>query len=120
MTSQEIIVAIVAAIFASTGFWTFINNVYANKRERESVERKALKGLLHNELMKKCDEFVKQGFINVQDYEDLNEYIYLPYRDLGGNGTGERAWQELNKLPLERRCKKIEVEVDRRQPQNSK
>lgn len=97
---QEMLTTLAVSIFASTGFWTFLNNVYQNRKSKKSIERAALLGLLHENLMKNCDFYVTQGHITVQEYEDLEHYIYKPYRDLGGNGTGERAWQEVNKLPL--------------------
>ena len=98
MTS-EVIVAIVVAVFASTGFWTFINTIYTNRTNKKSVERKALLGLLHERLIEKCEEYIKAGKITLQEYEDLRKYIYDPYRDLGGNGTGEDWFSKVKTLP---------------------
>lgn len=97
--NSEVIVAIVVAVFASTGFWTFINTIYTNKTNSKSVERKALLGLLHERLIEKCEEYIKAGKISLQEYEDLRKYIYDPYRDLGGNGTGEDWFNKVKCLP---------------------
>lgn len=94
----EMIEAIVIAIFASSGFWMFINNIYQAHKEKKSVERRALLGLLHEQLTERCEKYIKQGYITLQDYEDLLNYIYKPYRDLGGNGTGEALFNKVTNL----------------------
>jgi len=103
MITSELIVTIIVAMFASTGFWALVNNIYQDKKKpKDTPERRALLGLLHENLMDKCRFYIKQGCISVEEYEDLQHYIYEPYRDLGGNGTGERALSEVNKLPLKK------------------
>lgn len=104
MLTPELLTTVVVAMFASTGFWTLVSNIYQDRRKpKETPERRALLGLLHENLMGKCNYYINQGWISVEDYEDLQHYIYEPYRDLGGNGTGERALSEVNKLPLHRK-----------------
>lgn len=98
MNPQEVTMAIVAAVFASSGFWMFINNVYQNRKERKSIERQALLGLLHEQLVERCEKYISQGWISLQDYEDLNNYIFKPYTGLGGNGTGEALFNKVTRL----------------------
>ena len=112
--TAETVSTIVVAMFASTGFWALVNNVYQNMRDKKSVERQALLGLLHEQLMYKCNYFIKMGYISAQDFEDLEKYIYSPYRALGGNGTGERIWSEVCRLPMDKRKNTRPVEVERR------
>ena len=95
---HEMITAIVLAVFASTGFWTLVNNIYTRKADRKSVERKALLGLLHEQLVNKCEYYLNQGWISLQDYEDLRKYIFEPYQGLGGNGTGEALFNKVTNL----------------------
>ncbi len=97
MITTELLTTVVVAMFASTGFWTLVNNIYQNKR-KPTAEKRALLGLLHENLMCKCTFYINQGYIAADDYEDLRHYIYEPYRDLGGNGTGERAMAEVDKI----------------------
>lgn len=99
--NAELIVAVIVSIFASTGFWTLINSIYTSKSKTKSVERKALLGLLHEQLTEKCEIYLKDKWISLQDYEDLRKYIYDPYRDLGGNGTGEDLFKKVGNLPNE-------------------
>ena len=40
------------------------------------------------------------GFIPLEDRENL-EYLYRPYKALGGNGTGETLYHTVEKLPYQ-------------------
>ena len=95
---DAVILALVAAIFGSTGLWTLINNIYQSRKEKKSVEREALLGLLHESLAEKCEAYIAAGSISRQDFEDLEKYIYKPYRKLGGNGTGEVLFNKVSDL----------------------
>lgn len=33
-------------------------------------------------------------------YENLYDYIYLPYKALGGNGTAEKVMKDVDNLPI--------------------
>lgn len=96
---SDLVLGIIVSVFASTGFWTLINTIYVNRLNKKSVERKALLGLLHEELKARCEEYLRVGKISLQDYEDLRKYVYDPYRDLGGNGTGEDLFNKVKTLP---------------------
>ena len=100
MTKSEILVAIFCAIFSSVGFWTFVNNVYQNVREKKSAERKALLGLLHERLAERVEAYMLRNGITRQEYEDFIKFIYEPYKELGGNGTGQRLKEEIDKLRI--------------------
>lgn len=100
MTKSEIIVTIICAIFSSVGFWTFVNNVYQNLRDKKSAERKALLGLLHEKLSERAGFFINRGAITRSEYEDFITYVYEPYVGLGGNGTGEKLKKEVDDLRM--------------------
>ena len=44
--------------------------------------------------------YIERGWITQDEYEDLNKYLYNPYREMGGNGTAERLMTEIKKLPI--------------------
>lgn len=90
--------AIALAVFASTGFWSLINTIYIKRSDKKSVERRALLGLLHEQLVVKCEFYLDQDWISFQDYEDLRKYIFEPYQSLGGNGTGEAMFNKVTEL----------------------
>lgn len=97
---SEIILTIVGSVFASTGFWAFITAVMQNREKKVSVEGRMLRGLAHDRICYLGEEYIKQGYISKDDYENLHEYLYKPYEELGGNGTAKRIMDEVKKLPL--------------------
>ena len=101
------IVLIITAIFASTGFWAFVSsrfNAKDTKRQKEDkhmeLQSKMLKGLAHDRICYLGEEYVKRGYITKDEYENLHDYLYMPYKELGGNGTAEKIMNEVEKLPI--------------------
>jgi len=91
---------IVVAIFASTGFWSFLQTVVLNKKNTSSAESRMLKGLGHDRICYLGEVYIKRGYITKDEYENLVDYLYKPYRELGGNGTAERIINEVQKLEI--------------------
>ena len=68
------------------------------KKTEYDVLREGILALLHDRLYAACSFFIAQGWASLEDRENL-EYLYRPYKDLGGNGTGERLYNTVMKLP---------------------
>lgn len=100
MDKTSIILTVLATVFASTGFWALISNIYQSRSKHKTLEQRALLGLLHERIYERCEEYIARGSVSREEYETL-ESLYKPYADLGGNGTGARLWQEVNRLPIE-------------------
>ena len=45
-------------------------------------------------------EYLKRGYIYEAEYDKLYNYLYVPYKSLGGNGSAERIIEEVKKLPI--------------------
>ena len=95
----DVILAVVVAVFASTGFWQFILNVYNKKSQKKSSETRLLLGLAHNVIFDKCEKYLARGYITTMEYDDLL-YVYEPYNESGGNGTGTQLFEQVKKLPI--------------------
>ena len=54
--------------------------------------------ILHDKIYKQCTDFLGAGWISVDDLENL-EYLWRGYSKLGGNGTGETLYREVQQLP---------------------
>lgn len=91
---------IVIAIFASTGFWAFVTVVYQNKTKKDNAEAQMLKGLGHDRICCLGESYIKRGYITKEEYENLHDYLYLPYKKLGGNGTAEKIVKDVSNLPI--------------------
>ena len=45
-------------------------------------------------------EYLERGYIYEGEYDNLYNYLYVPYKALGGNGSAERIIEEVKKLPI--------------------
>lgn len=97
MSTIEVVVTIVVSVIASTGFWSFIQNI----KKKKSAEARMLMGLAHDRIMYLSMHYIKRGYITKEEYEDLITYLYEPYLELGGNGSARHIIEDkVNKLPV--------------------
>nr|DAO15479.1 MAG TPA: holin protein [Caudoviricetes sp.] len=70
--------------------------------QTEFLQRQAasLVGIGHDRILFLGNEYIKRGYITHDEYENLYDYLYIPYKKLGGNGTAEKVMREVDKLPL--------------------
>lgn len=94
---ENVIVPIIVALLGS-GLWAGFIDAIKTKRKKLTTEQKMLLGLAHDSLYSKFEYYLGRGYINVDELENL-EYLYKPYKELGGNGTCERMYEQVNKLP---------------------
>ena len=92
----EMVITVVCSVIASSGFWTFISK----RRDSNNAEAKMLLGLGHVKIIENCEKYIERGYIRQDEYDSLYNYLYLPYKELGGNGTAERMVNEVKKLPI--------------------
>lgn len=92
----QILVSVIAAVFASSGFWSFLQS-RANKND---IHTQVLIGLAHDRIVYLGLQYIKRGWITHDEYENLYTYLYVPYKDMGGNGSAERVMSEVKKLPI--------------------
>ena len=95
-TAIEIIIAVVGSVLASSGLWTFITK----KAEKKDAKTKLLLGLAHDRIIFLGTKYIERGWITKDEYQDLNEYLYLPYVEMGGNGTAKKVMQAVDRLEL--------------------
>lgn len=102
---MEHLVQIIAVIFASTGFWAVVNTVIQGRRDKKTAFSEKIKvieagvrGLLHEKLIERSEFFLSRGEMTESEYRDLEEYIYLPYKGLNGNGTGDEYMKRCREL----------------------
>lgn len=44
--------------------------------------------------------YLSRGYITIDEYEDLQKYLYSPYEAFGGNGMAEKVMKEVQELPI--------------------
>ena len=60
----------------------------------------AVLALLHDRLYQACTFYLKRKYCTLEDRDNL-EYMFRPYKALGGNGTGEDLYNRCLALPYE-------------------
>lgn len=89
-------ITVVCAILASSGFWTF----WQKKHESKDVKVKLLIGLAHDRIMQSAMYYIDRGYITRDEYENLHDYLYVPYKELGGNGSATHMMAAVDKLEV--------------------
>lgn len=84
------------SVLASSGFWAFLQS-RINKR---SVTRKMLLGLAHDRIIEQCMYYINRGNITHDELENLLDYLYAPYEEMGGNGSAKRLVEIVKSLPV--------------------
>lgn len=95
MTTTQFILTIITSILASSGLWAFLSN----RLERNSAERELIIGIGHIELVFFGMQYIERGWITRDEYETM-QGLYKPYIKLGGNGSGTKIMNEIEKLPI--------------------
>lgn len=95
----EMAIAVIVAVFASSGFWAFAIAIYNNRKRKESAEDRAIRALLHDRVFDISKGLITRGSVTAEEYDNL-KYLYDPYVELGGNGTCKRLKSEVDKLPI--------------------
>ena len=90
------VLTIVCAVIASNGFWTW----WMRRQDKNSATNKLLIGLAHDRIMTLGMQYIHQGSVTADEYENFRTYLYEPYRDAGGNGSANKIMAEIDRLPI--------------------
>lgn len=110
---NEAIVTIIVAVLGSTGLWTVINQHFFTALQKKTLSEKQKEeikdilkpmndmvlGIGFDRLIHVCNKYIDKGWIDIDELNDINKYLYSPYRELGGNGTAEMLFRKLEALP---------------------
>ena len=91
---QELFAVIIAVL-------TWCVRKLRKKKTEYDVLREGILALLHDRLYQACSFFIARGWASIDDRDNL-EYLYRPYKALGGNGTGETLYHTVEKLPYQK------------------
>lgn len=92
----QMAVTIICSVVASSGFWAYIQK----KNENKDVRSQMLIGLAHDRIIFLGMHYIERGYITQDEYENLHDYLYIPYEKMGGNGSAKRIMTEVNRLPI--------------------
>lgn len=89
------VLGFVGIVFASNGFWQFLQSRF---KKKDPVE-KAVLAILHDRLMHLLVCHLEADFLTPEDLENLTE-LYESYKELGGNGTVKKLYDRVCKLEI--------------------
>lgn len=78
---QELFALLIALV-------TWLVKQVRSRKKEYGVLNDAIMALLHDRLYGACGYLIDKGFCTIEDRQNL-EYLYVPYKTLGGNGTVE-------------------------------
>lgn len=104
MTRTEVILAFATLVVGAPGFWQYFVGPFIDRhRKKKSPQDRAMIGLLHEDLWnvgvyyRKRHQETGKG-ISQARYKYIDEYLYGPYKDLGGNADAEDIMADLHSL----------------------
>jgi len=93
---SDIIISLLCGVLTSSGLWALILRFV----DRRTNQAKMILGLGHDKILSLGKEYIARGWITADEYENLHDYLYIPYKNMGGNGSAERIMKEVENLPI--------------------
>jgi hypothetical protein len=96
------LVTVLCSVIASSGFWAYVQK----RNETKDVKAEMLVGLGHDRIVYLGLHYLERkdengdSYITRDEYENLHDYLYVPYKKLGGDGSAERVMNDVMKLPI--------------------
>lgn len=106
MDKSTIILTILSSVLASTGLWGLLTRIFEKNSTKKDAQTEMLIGLAHDRICYLGEKYIERGWITRAEYENLHDYLYMPYHALGGNGTAEKIMTEIKGM---RFCDKQEA-----------
>lgn len=105
------IVTIVCSVLASSGFWSYIQK----RGDKNDLRTQMLIGLGHDRIIYLGMSYIERGWITQDEYENLYDYLYKPYEQMGGNGSAKKVMDEVDKLPVRKSNYRVGENIDENQ-----
>lgn len=93
------ITPIILAIFASTGFWAFIQKVYDSRKKKKTPQDLMLLALGRDRLLYLSKRYLERGFIPDDEFESFKD-MGEAYLAMDGNSKVKRKYFEALELDI--------------------
>ena len=95
----QVLTSVLIALISSTGLWSFIASI----RNKHDAKTRLLIGLAHDRIIYLGTSYIERGYITPDEYENLHDYLYVPYAENGGNGSAKRVMESVKQLPMHKK-----------------
>lgn len=65
-----------------------------------NAEKRLLIGLAHDRIIWLGMQYIERGWISQDEYENLHDYLFIPYSEAGGNGSAAKVMKDVDNLPV--------------------
>ena len=99
----KLLVTGICSIIASSGFWLYLqkrSDKHSTVISKYDAQAEMLRGLGHDRIIRHGLRYIERGYITTSEYENIKDYLYVPYKKLGGNGSADRVMTEVDKLEI--------------------
>jgi len=76
------------------GYYKRVRKTFKGVLEDNKILKNGMIALLHERIMQKGGELLRQEIITLDDLEEF-KLLYLPYKEAGGNGTGQKMYEKI-------------------------
>lgn len=92
----EILITVMLAVLGSNGLWAYIQS----RNTRKTAKDRMILGLGHAEIFRTAEKYIERDGVTTDELEDLEKYLYKPYKEMGGNGTAETIMHKCHSLQI--------------------
>ena len=92
----EILITVMLAVLGSNGLWAYIQS----RNTQKTAKDRMILGLGHAEIFRTAEKYIERDGITTDELEDLEKYLYKPYKEMGGNGTAETIMHKCHSLQI--------------------
>ena len=86
---------LITTLLSGPGIWAWAKT----RAQRNDSTAKLLLQIAKNQLVTQGREYLKRGYITIDEYEEY-ESEYTVYSALGGNGLARRIFKQVDDLPM--------------------
>lgn len=86
---------LITTVLSGPGIWAWAKT----RTQRNDSEDELLLQVAKNQLVAQGREYMKRGYITMDEYEEY-ESEYQVYSRLGGNGLARRIFEQVDDLPM--------------------
>ena len=95
---KDILLWVVTTGLATLAVW--VKQKLKTTKNRQDAINDGVKAILHDRIYQAHGYYTRLGYCPLEDKKNI-EYLFVTYRNLGGNGTGQRAYEDIMALPTE-------------------
>lgn len=94
----ETVIKLIITIFGSLGFWEFLKYLISSRKSKKTAEAEALLSISQYLLYPELEQIYFRGCVGYDEFEMIAS-LYNAYKRLGGNGSVERRFNQVDALP---------------------